>query len=66
MFMCTADAPVMAAPDSAIPCIMSAASVIPSPAPPYASGMAMPSHPAAARAACNSCGKTPLRSFSSQ
>ena len=34
MFMCTADAPEKAAPDSAIACIMMAASVMPSPAPP--------------------------------
>ena len=34
MFMCTAEAPENAAPDSAIACIMMAASVMPSPAPP--------------------------------
>src|SRR5262245_37047451 len=56
----------MAAPDSAMACIMIAASVIPRPAPPYSSGMAMPSQPAAASAPCSSCGKSPLRSLSSQ
>ena len=40
----------MAAPDSAIACIMIAASVMPRPAPPYSSGMAMPSQPACASA----------------
>ncbi len=34
MFMCTAEAPEKAAPDSAMVCIMMAASVMPSPAPP--------------------------------
>ena len=34
MFMCTAEAPEKPAPDSAIACIMTAASVMPSPAPP--------------------------------
>jgi hypothetical protein len=34
MFMCTADAPDMPAPDWAIACIMTAASVIPRPEPP--------------------------------
>ena len=34
MFMCTAEAPDMPAPDSAMACIMTAASVMPSPAPP--------------------------------
>jgi hypothetical protein len=34
MFMCTAEAPEKAAPDSAIACIITAASVIPRPAPP--------------------------------
>ena len=33
---------------SAMACIMSAASVMPRPEPPYSAGMAMPSHPAAA------------------
>jgi hypothetical protein len=34
MFMCTADAPEKPAPDSAIVCIMIAASLMPRPAPP--------------------------------
>jgi hypothetical protein len=34
MFMCTAEAPEKPAPDSAMVCIMTAASVMPSPAPP--------------------------------
>ena len=38
----------MPAPDSAIVCIMIAASVMPRPAPPYSSGMQMPSQPASA------------------
>ena len=33
-FMCTADAPENPAPDSAMACIISAASAMPSPAPP--------------------------------
>ena len=41
-------APTCRAPDSAIVCIMSAASVTPSPAPPYASSMHMPSQPSSA------------------
>ena len=43
-----ADAPCRAAPDSATVCIRIAASVMPRPAPPYSSGMAMPSQPASA------------------
>ncbi len=61
-----AEAPDIAAPDSATACIISAASVMPSPAPPYCAGMAMPSHPASAMAAWNSCGKVAVRSRSSQ
>ena len=34
MFMCTAEAPDKPAPDSAMVCIMTAASVMPRPAPP--------------------------------
>ena len=34
MFMCTAEAPEKPAPDSAIACIITAASLMPSPAPP--------------------------------
>lgn len=66
MFMCTADAPDSPAPLAAMVCIISAASVMPSPAPPYASGIAMPSQPLAASAAWNSCGKPPSRSLRSQ
>ncbi len=47
--MCTADAPENPAPEREIVCIMSAASVMPSPDPPYSSGMAMPSQPACAK-----------------
>ncbi len=43
-----AEAPDIAAPDSATACIMIAASVMPRPAPPYASGIAIPSQPASA------------------
>ena len=53
-------------PDSATACIMIAASVMPRPAPPTASGMAMPSHPASAMALWNSTGHSPERSCSSQ
>ena len=66
MFMCTAEAPDMPAPDSAMACIMMAASVMPSPEPPYASGMAMPSQPASASALWKSCGKPPSLSLASQ
>ena len=66
MFMCTAEAPEKPAPDSAIACIMIAASVMPSPAPPYASGMAMPSQPSLANAWWKSAGKPPSRSRFSQ
>src|SRR5262249_39159759 len=44
----TADAPDIAAADSAIPRIMIAASRTPRPAPPYSSGKQMPSQPASA------------------
>jgi hypothetical protein len=47
MFMCTADAPDMPAPDCAIACIMIAASVTPRPAPPYCSGIRNPEPPVA-------------------
>src|SRR5262249_51763394 len=66
IFMGTPSAPLMAAPDSGTAAIMITAWVMPSPAPPYSSGIAMPSQPAAASAACSSCGNSPLRSFSSQ
>ena len=55
-FMCTAEAPDMPAPDSAIVRIMIAASVMPSPEPPYSSGMQMPSQPASASARWKSAG----------
>ena len=45
-----ADAAVMPPPASATACIMIAASVMPRPAPPTDSGMAMPSQPASAMA----------------
>ena len=45
MFMCSAEAPDKPAPDSAMACIISAASVTPRPAPPYSSGMQTPSQP---------------------
>ena len=43
--MWTLDAPLMPAPDSAIACIITAASVMPSPEPPNSAGIAMPSQP---------------------
>ncbi len=66
IFMCTADAPEKPAPDSAIVCIMIAASVIPSPAPPCDSGIAMPSHPSRASAWWSSDGNPPSLSFFNQ
>ena len=51
MLMWIAEAPDIAAPDSATACIISAASVMPRPAPPNSAGMAMPSQPASAMAA---------------
>ena len=65
-FMCTAEAPDMPAPDSEIVRIMIAASVMPSPDPPYSSGMQMPSQPASASAMWKSAGKPPSLSFFSQ
>ena len=50
MFMWIADAPDIPAPDWAIACIITAASEMPSPEPPYASGMQMPSQPPLASA----------------
>ena len=61
-----ADAPDMQAPDSATACIRIAASVMPRPAPPYASGMAMPSQLPSAMAAKKASGKVAVRSRSSQ
>jgi hypothetical protein len=46
--MCTAEAPLIPAPDSAMACIMIAASVMPKPEPPNSVGVAMPSQPASA------------------
>ena len=66
MFMWIAEQPLMAAPDAATVRIASAASVTPRPAPPASRGMATPSHPAAAIAAWNSCGKVAVRSRSRQ
>ena len=66
MFMCTADAPEKPAPDSAMACIITAASVMPRPEPPYSSGIAMPSQPSLASAWCSSDGKPPCLSFLSQ
>ena len=61
-----ADAPDMQAPDSATACIRIAASVMPSPAPPYSSGIAMPSQLPAAMAAKKVSGKVAVWSRSSQ
>src|SRR6266700_2665470 len=66
MFMWIDEAPENPAPDAATSCIINAASLMPSPAPPYAVGMAMPSQPALAMAAWNSSGKSPVSSFASQ
>ena len=66
MFICSAEAPENAAPDSAMACIITAASAMPSPLPPYASGMAMPSQPPSAMARWKACGNAPSRSRSSQ
>ena len=66
MFMWMAEAALAPPPDSAIACIMTVASVIPNPAPPTASGIAIPSQPPCAMARCKSCGKPPLLSRSSQ
>src|SRR5262245_11896352 len=66
MFMCTAEAPEKPAPDSAIVCIITAASAIPRPAPPNSSGIAMPSQPSRAIAWWKSAGNPPSRSRRSQ
>ena len=50
MFMWIAEAPLIPAPEAAMVRIMIAASVMPSPAPPYRSGVAMPSQPPSAMA----------------
>ena len=51
-----AEAPDMQAPDSATACIRRVASVMPRPAPPYSSGMAMPSQLPSAMAAKKASG----------
>ena len=66
MFMWTAEAPVIPAPDCAMACIITAASATPNPAPPTSSGMQMPSQPSSAIAWWKSCGKRAARSASSQ
>ena len=66
MFMCTDDAPAMAAPDSATARIITAASVMPRLEPPNASGIAMPSSPASAMARWNSSGNAASLSLRSQ
>src|SRR6266850_1621386 len=58
--------PLVPAPDAAMSCSISAASVTPSPEPPYSSGMIAPSQPAWAKALTNSHGYSALPSFSSQ
>ncbi len=50
MFMCTAEAPEKPAPDAAMVPIITAASAMPRPEPPYASGMQTPSQPSSASA----------------
>ena len=60
------DAPEVPAPEAQISWSMSAASVTPSPAPPYASGIMSPSQPLSAKALTNSCGYSALSSLSSQ
>ena len=50
MPMCTALQPFMPAPDAEISCSTMAASVTPSPPPPYSSGMVRPSQPPLATA----------------
>src|SRR6516225_8560260 len=64
--ICTADAEVMPPPWLATSCIMIAASVTPRPAPPYSSGIVMPSQPASAIERWNSKGNLPSSSRASQ
>jgi hypothetical protein len=59
-------AAAMPPPWLATSCIMIAASVTPSPAPPYSGGIVMPSQPASAIARWNSCGNSPSSSRASQ
>ena len=56
----------MPAPDAQISWSIRAASVTPSPAPPYASGIVMPSQPLSAKALTKSLGYSALSSLSSQ
>src|SRR5262249_18107442 len=62
----TGEAPLVPAPERQTACMTTAASVIPSPAPPYSSGMMVPSQPRLASARTNSQGYCSLRSCSSQ
>ena len=64
--MCTDEAAAMPPPWLATSCIMIAASVTPSPAPPYSTGIVIPSQPASAIAWWNSYGNTPSSSRASQ
>ena len=66
MLMCSEDAAAMPPPWRATVCIMIAASVTPSPAPPCSAGMVMPSQPPAAIAWWNSRGKRASASQSRQ
>ena len=66
MFICTADAPVIPAPDSAMVCIIIAASEIPRLEPPYSTGMQIPSQPSFASAEWSLEGKLLVSSVSSQ
>ena len=56
----------MPAPDSEIVCIITAASEIPKPEPPYWEGIQIPSQPSLARAECSSVGKILVWSVWSQ
>ncbi len=66
MLMCMVEQAANAPPELATVCIMMAASVMPRPAPPNSTGMAMPSQPASAIALWKSNGKVALRSSSAQ
>ncbi len=66
ILMCTVDAALMAPAERAMVCIMMAASVMPSPEPPNASGMAMPSQPPSTSASRNASGKRAEASHSRQ
>ncbi len=56
----------MPAPEAQISWSISAASVTPSPAPPYSSGIVMPSQPLSAKAFTKSLGYSARSSLSSQ